>query len=162
MQEEIWKDIPNYEGIYQVSNLGRVKSFCKKKETIKTNYIDTNGYYVVSICENNKCTPRTIHQLVAMAFLNHTPCRYELVVDHINNNPLDNRVENLQIVSNRYNTSKDKKNKTSNYTGVYWDKSRNKWKASITIGRKVKHLGRYSDENEAYLVYQNKLKEILG
>jgi hypothetical protein len=158
--DEIWRDIPNYEGKYQVSNLGRVKSFCRSKEIIKTKYIDTTGYYVVSICQNNKCIPYKIHQLVAIAFLNHKPCGFNLVVDHINNDKLDNRLENLQIVTNRYNTSKDKSNKTSNYTGVCWEDSRNKWKVSMVINGKNKHLGRFSSEHEAYLAYQNKLKEL--
>jgi len=162
MQEEIWKDIPDYEGIYQVSNLGRVKSFCKKKENIKTNYLDNVGYYVVSICKNNKCIPRKIHQLVAICFLNHIPCGHKFVVNHINNNPLDNRVENLQIVTTRHNTSKDKKNKTSNYTGVSFCKKQNKWRADMRLKGKSFFLGRFIKEEEANRAYQNKLKEILG
>lgn len=160
MQEEIWKDIPNYEGKYQVSNLGRVKSFCRLKDTIKTNYLDNTGYYVVSICEKNKCVPIKIHQLVAICFHNHKPCGFKLVVDHINGDKLDNRAENLQIVTNRINTSKDKKNKTSKYTGVCWDKSIKRWVSSIKINGKSKYLGCFKDEYKAHLAYQNKLKEI--
>lgn len=159
MQKEIWKDIPNYDGKYQVSNLGRVKSFCKSKETLKTNYLDKTGYYVVSICKNNKSTPTKVHQLVAICFHNHIPCGFKLVVDHINGDKLDNRVENLQIVTNRYNTSKDKKG-TSKYTGVCWDKSIKRWKASIKINGKSQHLGSFKSEYEAHLAYQNKLKSI--
>ena len=160
MQEEIRKDIPSYEGKYQVSNLGRVKSFCKSKETIKTNYLDNTGYYVVSICQKNKCIPKKIHQLVAICFHNHTPCNFKLVVDHINGDKLDNRAKNLQIVTNRHNTSKDKKNKTSNYTGVSWHKIHKKWVSSIKINGKSIYLGNFINEYEAHLAYQNKLKEL--
>ena len=47
---------------------------------------------------------------------------HKLVVDHINNDPLDNRLENLQLISHRYNLSKDKKGGSSKFTGVSWDK----------------------------------------
>lgn len=101
-----------------------------------------------------------IHQLVAIAFLNHKPCGYELVIDHIDNNPLNNRVDNLQLISNRLNASKDRKNKTSQYVGVNLHKKSNKWVANIRIGKIKKHLGLFNTEEEANEAYQNKLKTL--
>jgi hypothetical protein len=85
--------------------------------------------------------------LVAMAFLNHKPDgTHKIVVDHINNNKLDNRVVNLQLISQRENLSKDRKDGTSKYVGVCWKKSRNKWQVDIKIDGKRKYLGLFTDE----------------
>lgn len=160
MQEEIWKDIPNYEGLYQISNLGNVKSFKWGKEKILKPYPDTYGYMQIDLRKSSIRKSITVHKLVAIVFLNHKPCGYKLVVDHINDNPKDNRVENLHIVTQRFNVCKTQGKYSSKYKGVYFDKSRNKWMAAITINGKKKHLGRFSSEYEAHLAYQNKLKVI--
>ena len=98
--------------------------------------------------------------LVAMAFLNHKPCGHKLVVDHINNNKLNDRLYNIQVITQRQNCSKDKKG-SSKYTGVTWDKRQNKWKAYIRIKQKLRYLGYYKKEKEAAQAYQNELKKLL-
>ena len=169
MQEEIWKDVPNYEGIYQVSNLGRVKSmprkmikgravFISKEKQLKFS-LEGGGYHQVMLCNGHKKIHK-VHKLVAITFLNHVPSKYKIIVDHINNNKLDNRLENLQLISQRENTSKDRKNGASRYIGVTWNKKRNKWQAQIIINNKNINLGCYINEYDAHLAYQNKLKEI--
>lgn len=165
---EVWKDIPGYEGLYQVSNLGKVKSVnrilitnngqkrsYKGKNLIPS--IGSSGYYGVSISNKKGIKRFRVHILVAMAFLDHKAKGYTNVVDHINNNPLDNRVENLQIVSHRLNCSKDKKGYTSKYVGVRWSKRSKKWRAQITINKKEVHLGLFTDEHDAHLAYQKAL-----
>jgi hypothetical protein len=142
--QEEWKDVVGFEGLYRVSNLGRIKSLERIVNRINSPYkIETKilkpreskRRYLVCDIGYKK---RTIHQLVAMAFLNHIPCKYKLVVDHKNNNPLDNRLENLQLTTQRNNASKDKKNKSSKYTGVSWNKKRNIWISSIRfLGTKI-------------------------
>ncbi|MCP4354360.1 MAG: hypothetical protein GY793_01765 [Proteobacteria bacterium] len=162
-QKEVWKDVKDYEGHYQVSNLGRVKSL-KNNETVflKLN-IDGRGYYKVAL--SNKGTPKTfrVHVLVAEMFLNHTPNgTNKVVVDHINNDRLNNKYSNLQLISNRENSSKDKSGGSSKYVGVSWNKQTNKWLASIRVNGKQKYLGRYKSEKIASAVYQyelDKLKE---
>jgi hypothetical protein len=171
MQQEIWKDIPNYEGIYQVSNLGNVKSLpnlrwngkCHRniKEKILQKGLDTKGYYQVSLYKNKFRKSFGIHKLVAMAFLKHTPCGYELVVDHINDIKTDNQVENLQIVTQRFNCKKTQNTYSSKYKGVNWSKNDKKWKSSIYINGKQNHLGYFKCETSAHLAYQNKLKQII-
>lgn len=164
--EEIWKDIANYEGLYQVSNLGVVKSLSRPikrngyficEEKILKNGLSKNGYYTVSL--NGKSY--YIHKLVAIAFLNHTPCNYKLVIDHKNDNQLDNRVNNLQIVTQRENACKTQGRYSSKYKGVSWHKRRNKWVAGIRIDGKSIYLGAFNCELAASISYQNKLKEIL-
>lgn len=163
--QEIWKDIPNYEGFYQVSNLGGLKSlerevkhssgcFMVLKEKILRPNKNNRGYLVCTLCKSGKQKKFTIHQLVAITFLNHVICGYKLVVDHINNNPLDNRVENLQLVTQRENISKDKKGGTSKYTGVNWCKKSKKYRSDIRINGKKKFLGCFKNEYEAHLYYQ--------
>jgi hypothetical protein len=166
MKQEIWKDIPNCKGMYQVSNFGNVKSLSRikfnkgkfpflAKERVLKQHLN-NNYMKIRILDKIM----TVHQLVAMAFLNHKVDGMNLVVDHINNNPLDNRVENLQVITQRHNSSKDIKNKTSKYTGVCWHKALNKWRAYIKINDKQVHLGYFNCELSADLAYQNKLKEL--
>jgi hypothetical protein len=161
---EIWKDIPGYEGIYQVSNLGNVKSLGNdrtRKEKILKPVINGIGYFNVRLCKNGIPKTITVHKLVAITFLNNISFSRFIVVDHINNNPLDNRFENLQIITNRENLSKDKKNKTSKYTGVSWNKKANKWHSRLNIKNKAIHLGYFNCELAAHIAYINKLKEIV-
>ena len=160
MTYEIWKDIPGYEGDYQVSSIGNVMSFkylnSKTKRLLKPS--NSFGYHRTALCKNSKVKMYKNHQLVAMAFLGHTPCGLKLVVDHIDNNPLNNRVENLQLISSRENSSKDKVGGASKYVGVRRD--RNKWISSIGIGEKSIYLGSFNTEIEASEYYQNAVTAI--
>ena len=101
MKKEIWKDIEGYEGLYQVSNLGRVKSLSRivnsgngkmlTKEIILTAAIGNHGYYVVRLSKDNVGKCFTVHSLVANAFLEK---KYE--VNHINGIKTDNSLDNLE------------------------------------------------------------------
>ena len=84
-------------------------------------------------------------------FLNHKPNK-EFVVDHINNIKLDNRLENLQLITQRENSSKDRKG-TSVYRGVSWAKQNKKWIAQITINKKKINLGYFTIELNASKAY---------
>ena len=100
----------------------------------------------------------SVHRLVAICFLNHAGFSdAKLVVDHINNIKTDNRVENLQIITNRENTSKNKTSGTSKYIGVSWYSRDSKWQASIRINNKLQSLGRYNCELEASEAYNKAL-----
>ena len=106
MREEIWKDIEDYEGLYQVSNFGRVKSVERwvysgkgnstkrlNPELIKSQAIN-HGYSVVTIWKDNKIKMMKIHRLVCQAFTlnpNNKPC-----VNHIDGVKTNNYVENLE------------------------------------------------------------------
>lgn len=125
---EIFNDIPGYEGLYQVSNLGRVKSLIKYKGTIERILrpgICTSGYYMVILSKNKKLKTISVHKLVSIVFLGHEPDGHRIVIDHINGDRLDNRVENLQFITQRQNTVKSlllNENLSSKYTGVTWHK----------------------------------------
>jgi hypothetical protein len=162
--QEIFKDIPGYEKFYQVSNLGSVKSLGnnkKRKEKLLKAALNNKGYYTVSLSKDFKMKTIQVHQLVAMAFLNHKPHGHKIVVDHINNIKTDNRLENLQLISHRENASKDRKGYSSKYVGVHLCKIVNKWISRIYINGKTKHLGIFDNELLAKKAYQKALNELL-
>lgn len=150
--EEIWKDIPQYEGIYQVSNYGNVRSLnYKKTNTIKLFKPSTNnyGYYQIVLTKNKKPKTFKVHQLVAITFLNHVPNGHNIVVNHIDNNSLNNHVDNLELVSQRYNSSCHKIN-----CGIYWNKNNNKWCSTIKINQKDIYLGSFLNKEEGLQMYE--------
>ena len=158
--QEIFKDIPGYEGLYQVSNIGNVKSIIYKKERILIPRINNKGYYQILLARNGVNTTKTIHQLVAIAFLNHTTDNRKIVVDHIDNVKLNNNLNNLQVITNRENCSKDIKLGTSKYIGVTWHKPSKRWRAQIRINGIKKHIGMFDDELEASIAYKNIVKNL--
>ena len=157
---EEFRNIKGYEGIYQVSNLGRVKSLNynhTKKERILKAGDDGKGYYYVGLSKDGVLKMRKIHQLVAEYFLGHTPCGYKLVVNHIDFDKTNNNVDNLEIVTQRENANQKHIKSSSKFVGVSWYKATNKWSASIRINGKKKHLGYFTEELEASNAYQNEL-----
>ena len=104
--EEIWRPCKDYEGLYEVSNLGRVRSCDKmvwngkihyfKKGEIKTPQIRKDGYTVVSLYKNNKGKHIRVHRLVALAFIENPKPEIYNDVNHIDCNRSNNKVENLE------------------------------------------------------------------
>jgi hypothetical protein len=159
---EIWIVLPSNEN-YLISDLGRVqvlprftKSGSKLKGKMLNFYSNLNGYLSVNIYDKKIY----VHQLVAEAFLDHAPCGHKIIVDHINNVSTDNRLINLQLISNRENLSKDKKGGTSKYVGVHFDKRAKKWRSEIQIKGKVKHIGYFICEEAASKSYQDELNKL--
>lgn len=107
--KEVWKDIPNYEGLYQVSSHGRVKSFrqstkchCEKEYILKP-HLANNGYYQVTLYDNTVKHKFSVHRLVAEAFIPN-PNGYPQV-NHKDENRLNNLVTNLEWCSSEYNNA---------------------------------------------------------
>lgn len=109
--EEIWKDVVGYEGLYQVSNMGRVKSICsfvrlqngelmkKKPHVLKPQ--NRVGYKCVNLFKEGRSHTVSIHRLVAKAFLPN--CHNYPIVNHKDENKTNNNVENLEWCNNAYN-----------------------------------------------------------
>ena len=127
--------------------------------------VDHCGYLRAVLCRYGVTETKKIHQLVAISFLNHTPNGHNLEIDHIDGDRLNNRIENLQIVTHRANAStcfvKGKENYSSKYTGVIWYKRDSRWRSQITINGNPKFLGYFDSETEAHNAYQNALKSII-
>lgn len=118
MEEEVWKPIKDYEGLYEISNLGRVKSLNyggTGKGKVLKNIERSNGYLGVRLTKNGKTKAFKVHRLVAEAFIPNPedkPC-----VDHINTIKNDNRVENLRWATHKENMNNPltKKKMSENY-----------------------------------------------
>lgn len=118
MEKEIWKDIPNYEGIYQASNLGRIKSLGRidalghrLKEKILKPLIRPIGYYQVALWKNSKVRFYLVHRLVWEAFNGQIP--ENMQVNHINEIKTDNRLSNLNLMTAKENTNWGSRNERS-------------------------------------------------
>lgn len=158
VEVEVWKTIDGYED-YQVSNLGRVKSLLFNRERILKYFNDCAGYLQVKISKNKKPKTIKVHVLVAMMFHGHKPDgTHKIVVDHIDNNKLNNHADNLSLTTARHNTSKDRKGGTSKYVGVQF--KHKKWQANITFLYRCIYLGCYDSEIEAKNAYDKALDEL--
>ena len=114
MTEEVWRDVKGYEGLYQVSSEGRVKSLERKfidkigrersvKECILNPVIDRYGYLLVSLYAGGKQKNHTVHRLVCEAF--HENPDNKPQVNHINEIKTDNRASNLEWATARENSN---------------------------------------------------------
>ena len=112
---EVWKDIPNYEGSYQVSNTGLVRSvdrvvafkdgsMRKYKGKVLKPSLDTPGYERLSLCNDLRCNSKSVHRLVLETFKPHVNMN-NLEVNHIDGNKLNNHLTNLEWVTRLGNIS---------------------------------------------------------
>lgn len=116
MIEEKWLPVVGYEGLYEVSSLGRVRSLPRNttKGKILTQQITKFGYLKVALAKNNVPKFFQVHRLVAISFIpnpNNLP-----QVNHINENKLDNRVENLEWCTAKYNMNYSNSKRVAQYT----------------------------------------------
>jgi hypothetical protein len=171
IKTEKWFPVPEYEMYYELSDLDRVKALSKviekkgrspfmSKEKILNKYTTKKGYIRYTFITKEKRKRIEFHVIKAMVFLSHTPCGYTKVVDHIDNNPHNNNIENLQVITHRLNATKDRK-RNSQYTGVGWCDKSKKWRARIQINRKTICLGRFDKEIDAGDTYKKALIEVL-
>lgn len=145
---EEWRDIKGFEGLYKVSNLGRVKN---SRNRILKFYKINSGYYCLKLVhEDGKRESSLVHRLVIETF---NPCPVtdkKMTVNHINHDKTDNRLENLEWMTyqencrdamaaglcehyytGRHTLGKKHKSQASKYHNVGWDKSRQKWFACV-------------------------------
>lgn len=167
--EEIWKPIKGYEGIYDISNYGRVKSLKRKtnnqtgkEDLILVAHLDKDKYPTTVISKNGKSKTYRIHRLVWEAFGEGDRDGMNIQIDHIDNDRSNPRIDNLQLLDHRANTCKarQRNRKTDLPIGVYLADRGKPYKVSITQNGVRKYLGRYNSPEEAGEVYQKALREI--
>jgi len=174
-EKEVWRDIPGYEGLYKISDLSTIKSLdritiksngvTQKNKGIILNQYNTKNmpYYVVSLSKNGKVKPFDVHKLMAISFMNHPLKGSKKVIDHINKNKLDNRLVNLQIITNRQNTVKGLICENNKVDSVGVKMVGRKFISSIRpTGQRQIRLGSFSTEKDASNTYQIALRKILS
>ena len=108
MKNEEWRDVVGYEGRYQVSSMGRVKSFKWNKERILKPSMDKDGYLLVTLCAGGKPKTLKVHRLVCEAF--HENLENKSDVNHLNEIKTDNRASNLEWCTRRDNINHGSRN----------------------------------------------------
>ncbi|PTI10711.1 hypothetical protein BU096_00640 [Staphylococcus xylosus] len=99
--EEVWKDVKGYEGLYQISNLARVKSFKRSKPRILKPFINKDGYLNVELSNSISNKTMSIHRLVATAFIPNPNNKEQ--VNHIDEVKTNNDLSNLEWVTQKEN-----------------------------------------------------------
>lgn len=118
MEKEIWKSVVGYEGKYQVSNKGRVRSLNyhrEKRIKIMKSRIMDSGYEDIRLCENGKNKAHLMHRLVAKAFIPNPDNKR--CVNHIDGDKSNNLLDNLEWVSYQENTDHALENDLYNFNG---------------------------------------------
>lgn len=170
MEQEVWRAVPSYKGLYEVSNMGNVRSVPAPGIKGRGNYyrelskgLNRYGYHVVSLSKRDKRKLKTVHRLVAEAFLDDYS---ELLhVDHISGDRSDSRLANLRMstqTQNMGNSQKSKSITSSKYKGVYWNKRDKRWIARINKDKKMVWCKYFKDEIAAAHAYDKKLIEEYG
>lgn len=161
MEKEIWKPVVGYEGLYEVSNLGRIKSinlYAHKEPVILSTSQRKDGYLNIHLSKNNICKTYTVHRVVALAFIPN-PNNLEMI-NHKDENRANNRVENLEWCSRKYNQLYSIKlhpeRKRLFYNNFLDENGRSNSPMLISEARKRKEPIAYLDENlEIVKIYNN-------
>lgn len=179
--EEKWATVKGYEGLYEVSNFGKIKSLekyidgkrgrqnikVKRKEKLLKAGLNSDGYPVVRLYKNKESKDYKVHVLVWDAFGDANRNGHILQVDHKDGDKKNACILNLRLLSNRENSTFGKLRLKRNGlpTGVSYDKDRanyvNKYSAGIQINGKRIQLGRFPTVEDAAQVYQSKLRDVL-
>ena len=155
---EEWKDVPGYEGIYKISNEGRVKRCAGSLYTKTDRFIkgDLNrGYWRVQLKDKQRTERQTIHRLVALAFCPNPESKPH--VNHIDGNKLNNHASNLEWVTSGENkrhslTVPAARLKRKN-RGAY-QRANGKWRVMICFAGKTLCLGTYETQEKALSIYR--------
>lgn len=110
MTEEIWRDIKDYEGLYMVSSLGRIKNVLTRNGKILKQSYTPSGYLSVGLNKNGKRKTFRVNRIVAISFINNDD-NLKTQVNHINEIKDDNRVSNLEWVTPKENANYGNRNK---------------------------------------------------
>lgn len=164
--QEIWKPVVHYEGFYEVSDFGRIRSIDRTilrsnghsvKNIGKIKYIEINKYGYCTTCLNKPGSQKRklIHRLVAESFLGID----DRQIDHKNGNRSDNRLANLEYVTRVENVRRGK-NQTLENADIYFCKTGLPWKVCMKNGNSTKTYGRFTTLEKAILHRDTIYKQI--
>jgi hypothetical protein len=159
MEQEIWKDIEGYEGLYKISSFGNVFSVRSNKIMLCKVH---RGYKNLYLNINKQRKFFRISRLVAQHFIPNP--ENKKLVDHIDRNTSNNHVSNLRwaTFSENLGNQLSRKGSASKYKGVSFHKEKRKWISMIGGNKKRIFLGYFHCEKEAALAYNKAAKEIFG
>ena len=151
---ETFKDIPKWEGIYQVSNMGRVKSLARKwspKESILTPAVSQDKYLKVDLKANGRREQAEVNRLVALAFLDSDYVAKGLVCDHKDRDRQNNNLSNLRVATHRVNSQNTCNSR--DLIGAYKRPTSDRWTSAIHINGRSQHIGDFDTAEEASIAY---------
>lgn len=176
----IWKEIPDYEGIYEVNNIGQIRNSTNGK--ILKQQENPLGYKFVNLSKKGNAKKQRVHRLVALCFLENPEDKP--FINHLDSNPRNNHLDNLQWCTQSENIqyAYDHGNKkptkhragskigtTSKYHNVYLDRTRNRWIANIDVTtskgfckyRKFFSISRFKSSDQAEKAAAHAVNQIL-
>ena len=153
-------DIDGFDGKYKINKKGVIMSFVRNKNgKVMKPRVDNNGYIRINLTKNGIVSYHHIHRLLGKAFIpnpNDFPC-----IDHINQNKIDNRLDNLRWINHSGNNRNRYLPKKSNFPrGV--ERNIKSYRARIKINGKKIHLGCFRTIEEASRCYENKYIELMS
>jgi len=158
----IWIDIPKYKGLYKINSLGEIKSCDKITNGIKSIgrpiILSKNkvGYMFVKLSKNNKKQMFQIQKLMALTFVGYIPDGK--VVDHIDSNKTNNDINNLQFLTIRENSIKEKLAENG-HIDICYRKDNNKWRVRLQISTGRLSVGNFEKINDALEAYDKACKD---
>ena len=170
VSKEVWKPIKGYEGLYEVSNLGRVKSTERRgayglKENGRIRSLgERNGYRYIALCKDGKYKKQYVHRLVAQAFIpnpENLPC-----VNHKDESKGNNRVDNLEWCTYRYNScygsANEKRAKQKSKPVIATNVATGEKEYYASAVEAIKKLSKYQRNGNITAVLKGKRKTAFG
>ena len=145
MDQELWTDIQNFHP-YQISTKGNVRGYTGR---VMKPYLDPHGYFSFKLRKDGKYTKKYLHCLLAECFLPN-PMNKPLV-DHINRNRLDNRIENLRWCTTTENVWNTDRHDQEMY-GIYWYENRQSYLVKLKLHNKQRYVGWRKSLDDAKLI----------
>lgn len=126
LQAEIWKPIPGFEHFYEVSNMGRVRGV--RRNRLRSPNLTVKGYlHIALFCYGERFKPIAIHRLVAWAFIG--PQKSGIVVNHLDGNPQNNRLSNLEYCTRKQDTQHAIRMGLKPIGSRHWSRLHPEWRA---------------------------------